>query len=59
MEKIKKGNEFIEVHHGEHGTFLLFGAEFGTKRVAYEINLSEDDKVKLVKALYDGVDKNK
>lgn len=42
--KIKKGNEFIEIHKKEDGScFVLFGAEQGTARKFYEMNLSETE----------------
>lgn len=74
MKKIKKGNEFIEVHSNDNGTFLVFGAEvpeqkaikssssgslfnvpyLPPRRKSYEMNLSEKDKEKLIKALSNG-----
>ena len=51
MTKIKNCNEFIEVHSNENGTFLVFGAEVGNNRKAYEMNLSDEDKLKLIDAL--------
>ncbi len=51
MTKIKNGNEFIEVHENENGTFLVFGAEENKKRFAYEMNLSEENRQTLVNAL--------
>lgn len=55
MTKIKNGNEFIEVHENENGTFLVFGAEENKKRFAYEMNLSQSDKIKLAGALAGGL----
>lgn len=51
MTKIKKGNEFIEVHSNENGMFLVFGAEVDGKRKAYEMSLSNANRVKLLMAL--------
>ena len=41
--KIKKENEFLEIHKNENGCFLLFGAEEGGQRHFYEMDISESD----------------
>jgi len=53
--EIKHGNEFLQVHKGEQGAFVVFGARAtinGKEQSnAYELNLTKEDIDNLKKAL--------